>query len=241
MIRALRLRRGWRQLDLATAAGISRTSISRVERGHVGEMTMDHVRLTAAALDARLDFTLRWRGADLDRLLGDRHARMHAVAGPLLARFGWERWPEVSFSVFAERGVIDILAWHPNRRTTLVVELKTEIVDVNELVATLDRKRRLALGIARDRGLDPQRVGSLLLVAASTANRARVDRYAALLGPALPVRGIGMRRWLRDPSVRADGLLFLPNDRRGNVTHGIAAQKRIRRRDGVRSEKGSRR
>ena len=42
--------------------------------------------------------------------------------------------PEVSFSIYGERGVIDILAWHPGRRALLIIELKTDIVDVNELV-----------------------------------------------------------------------------------------------------------
>jgi transcriptional regulator with XRE-family HTH domain len=31
--RALRLRRRWRQLDLAAAAGLSREKVSRIERG----------------------------------------------------------------------------------------------------------------------------------------------------------------------------------------------------------------
>ena len=49
-----------------------------------------------------------------------------------------------------ERGVIDILAWHAATRTLLVIELKTEIVDINELMGTVDRKRRLAATVARE-------------------------------------------------------------------------------------------
>ena len=35
--------------------------------------------------------------------------------------------PEVSFSIYGERGVIDMLLWHPARRALLVVELKTGV------------------------------------------------------------------------------------------------------------------
>jgi len=45
----------------------------------------------------------------------------------------WQVFPEVSFSIWGERGVIDLLAWHPGRRALLVIELKTELVDVGEL------------------------------------------------------------------------------------------------------------
>ena len=64
-----------------------------------------------------------------------------------LARFllGFPEWiarPEVSFSIYGERGVIDLLAWHAATRSLLVVELKTELIDLQDLVSVLDRKRR---------------------------------------------------------------------------------------------------
>jgi hypothetical protein len=43
----------------------------------------------------------------------------------LLADDGWEAVPEVTYSIFGERGSID-LAWHPASRTLLVIELKSE-------------------------------------------------------------------------------------------------------------------
>ena len=58
----------------------------------------------------------------------------------------------MSFSIGRERGVIDSLAVHAASRASLVIELKTEIVDVNELIATFDRKARLAQRIATERG-----------------------------------------------------------------------------------------
>ena len=58
--------------------------------------------------------------------------------------------PEVSCSIWGERGSIDLLAWQPRRRALLVIEVKTEITDVGATLATLDRKRRLAPAIVRE-------------------------------------------------------------------------------------------
>lgn len=62
---------------------------------------------TAEALGATLDVVLRWQGGDLDRLLNVRHSQMHeSVARSFLNMPGWVIAPEVSFSIYGERGVI---------------------------------------------------------------------------------------------------------------------------------------
>ena len=73
-IRAVRIRRGWRQADVAQRAGSSVTAVSRVERGQLDGMPLATLRRIAAALDIRVDLVPRWRGADLDRLLNAGHA-----------------------------------------------------------------------------------------------------------------------------------------------------------------------
>jgi transcriptional regulator with XRE-family HTH domain len=152
-VRRIRIRLGWRQSDLAARCGVSTSTISRIERGHINELTLATLRHVAAALEIRLDLVPRWRGGDLDRLLNARHSALHEqVARNLARRAGWIFQPEVSFAFFSERGVIDILAFHPARRALLVIELKTDIADVNELVGTIDRKARHALKIAAERG-----------------------------------------------------------------------------------------
>ena len=54
-----------------------------------------------------------------------------------------------------ERGVIDVVVWHADSRSLLLIELKTRIVDVSALMATMDVRRRVARRIARDHGWDP--------------------------------------------------------------------------------------
>ena len=147
--RAVRIRRRLRQVDVAERAGVSRAFVSLVERGHLDRVSLGTLRTLGRALDIRIDAIARWRGGELDRLVNARHSVLHeSVAGAFTRRPGWTIVPEVSFSVYGERGAIDLLAFHRESGCLLVIELKSEIVDVNELVGTLDRKARLAPGIA---------------------------------------------------------------------------------------------
>jgi transcriptional regulator with XRE-family HTH domain len=210
VIRSVRIRRGWRQADLAARSGISQAAISRLERGHAGPMTLDAVRAVAAALEVRAELLARWRAGDLDRLLNARHSGLHeAVARWFRARYpAWVLAPEVTFAIYTDRGVIDIFAWHPGRRAVLVIELKTEIVDVNELLGTLDRKRRLARQIAKDRHWDALTVSAWLIVAETRTNRRRVDAHDSMLRGVLPGRGSTLRKWLSDPIDSVAGMSF---------------------------------
>ena len=157
VIRLVRQKRGWRQQDLSERSGVSQSTISRIERGALGAQSIDRIRAVARALEIRVDLVPRWRAGDLDRLLNSSHSALHeSVARTFRAELpAWILAPEVSFSIFGERGVIDILAWHPGRRALLVIELKTDLADINELVGTFDRKRRLARQVAESRGWDP--------------------------------------------------------------------------------------
>jgi transcriptional regulator with XRE-family HTH domain len=236
-VRQIRIRRGWRQVDLALRAGVSQVTISRIERGHFGTLALDRLRTVAATLDIRVDVVGRWRAGDLDRLLNAGHSRMHeSVARMFRDLPPWVTAPEVSFSIFGERGVIDILAWHPGRRALLVIELKTDIVDVNELLGTADRKRRLAVDVAIARGWlergDPRPSVSLwIIVAPSRTNRRRVDEHGSMLRAALPGDGRSMRGWLRDPRRAVAALSFWPGNHAGTVRPVAGPIRRVRGHD----------
>ena len=81
----------------------------------------------------------------------------------------------------------------------LVVELKTEIVDVQELIGKVDQKRRLVPRIAQERGWRPRSVAVWVLVADSRTNRRRLAAHRSVLRPAFPNDGRGMACWLRNP------------------------------------------
>jgi transcriptional regulator with XRE-family HTH domain len=166
IVRAVRRRRSLSQVELASAAGVSHATISLVERGHCEKLSLLTLRRIATTLDIRTELVARWRGGELDRLLNSCHAALsETVARLVLDCAGWQVEPEVSFSIYGERGFIDQLAWHAASAHLLVVELRTEIVDVNELLGTLDRKARLARTIASERGWRPEMVSVWLIVA----------------------------------------------------------------------------
>ena len=229
--RAVRIRKGWRQQDVANEARVSRWVVSQIERGEIGATSLDKIERVAAALEIRIDVVARWRGGELDRLVNARHSALHeAVAQYLASLNGWVFVPEVSFAIRGERGIIDILAWHALTRSILVIELKTEIVDVQETVGTLDRKRRLAVWVARERGWHAANVSTWLLVAEGTANRRRVAAHGTMLRAALPFDGWAMRNWLREPSGHpVAGLSLWANAGGSSGTRSLAAPKRVRR------------
>jgi transcriptional regulator with XRE-family HTH domain len=127
LIRAIRLRRHLRQVDIATVAGISRGSVSLVERGHFGTLSLETVRRVAATVEVRVEVVGRWRGGDAGRLLSRRHSLLaESFAAFVGSQPGWTVEPEVSFSIYGGRGVVDLLAWHAATVHLLVIELKTE-------------------------------------------------------------------------------------------------------------------
>lgn len=185
-------------------------AVSRAERGRLGELRVDTIAAIAFALGARATIDLWIPGGEIARLLDEDHATLQQLVASSLARLGQEVAAEVSFSIYGERGSVDLLARHAPTRTLLVVEIKTDLLDVQDTVGTLDRKRRLALKIAADRGWDQaNNVGTWLVFPESMRLRRKVDRFAALLGRAFPAHGHDMERWLRRPEGPIHALSFV--------------------------------
>jgi transcriptional regulator with XRE-family HTH domain len=230
-IRVVRVRRRIRQVDLAALVGLSQQTISRIERGRIGGVTVDTLEGVFAELGIRTNLQTWWDGAELDRLLAGRHSAMHdEIARMFEALPEWVIAPEVSFAIYGERGVIDILAWHAASRTLLVIELKTELVDVQETVGTLDRKRRLAAQVAAERGWKPAAVSVWLVIADGRTNERRVGAHHAMLRAAYPVDGRTVRRWLQAPSGTIAALSFLPSTRGTSANREFARVRRVSRR-----------
>ena len=214
---------------MAARASVSRTSVGRVERGLAETMTLRTFLEIAAVLEIRLGLTARWRGGELDRLLSAGHSAMHEVVARRFGRLPeWIAQPEVSFSIYGERGVIDVLAFHPLSRALLVIELKTEIVDVQALLSSVDRYTRLARRIAADRGWRPSTVSSWVIVRDTMTNRRRVVAHATVLRAAFPNGGRSVRAWLRAPSSTVRGLSFMSDARDRHLGGSIAGVRRVR-------------
>ena len=230
--RALRVRRGLRQRDVALLAHVSRGMISRIERAQIERVPIGVLRAVAAVLGASIELKLRWHGEGLDRLLDEAHARLVDATVVLLREAGWDVAVEASFSIWGERGSIDVLAWHEATGSLLVVEVKSVVPDSQATLHGLDRKTRLAPRVARERGWECRAVGRLLVVAESSTSRDRVTRVGATYDAALPSRNIEVRRWIRQPKGPLGGLLFLRNALTGSTKRPSTARERVRRPSG---------
>jgi len=191
-------------------------------------MSLQMIRAIGTACGLRVELLARWRGGELDRLLAGSH---EAVSRWLAGFAGWEFAPEVSYSIGGERGVVDVLGWHPETRSLLVLELKTQVIDVGDLMSAMDRRRRLATRMAIERGwlggdtvrglgggkrgsaVDGSGAGSgtrptvsvWVLVAEGSTNRRRVRAHESVLRRAFPEDRQRLAEWLRDPLAPAQG------------------------------------
>ena len=201
-----------------------------IEAGRLDDVRFGDIRRYAKALGARFDGSVLWQGADLDRMLNRGHARLHeAMAAWLASLAGWVVLPEVSFSLRGERGVIDIIAWHAATRTLLIIELKTRIVDINDLMATMDVRRRLAGRIAGERGWEPTSIGMWVAVAPGRTNARALAEHVTVLRAKFPADGRAMRRWLANPIAGIDALSFVPQVRLGDLGRDAETPRRVRR------------
>jgi transcriptional regulator with XRE-family HTH domain len=229
-IRALRRRRGWRQRDLAAAAGVSQELVSLIERGHGDRVSVHVLIAVAGALDGRLVVQLRWRAGDLDRLLDADHALVAAAIASRLRADGWETRVEVTYASGRMTGSIDILAWHPETRSLLVIEVKTEISSAEATLRKMDEKFRLAANVARERfGWIAASVSNLLVIEDTSTNRRRVGGSAGLFMAALPMDGRRVRAWLAHPSGALTGRLFLSVSNGGGGIQRRPGRHRVRR------------
>jgi transcriptional regulator with XRE-family HTH domain len=202
LLRALRHRKGWRQSDLSEAASVSRTVIGSLEAGDLERHALGALRRTVQAAGGTLRLSIFVPGGDVERLMDADHARLQAQWKAMLERSGWTVEAEATFSVYGERGSIDLLAWHPETRTLLVIEIKTVIVEIGALLSTLDRKARLAWAMARDRGWAAASIVPALVVLEGSTARRRISEAQSLFGR-FSLRGRSAMAWVADPAGRA--------------------------------------
>lgn len=230
LFRALRIRVGWRSRDVADRAGISLSAYSEIERGHIDSVPVGKVRRVGAVLEVRVVLDASWRGAAADRIVGSRHAAMAEAVTRMLIDAGWQVRPEVSFNHFGERGIVDLIAWNAATRTLLLIELKTELGDINAMLGTLDRRQRLAVTIAGPLGWEPAQVAQWLVLAEGTTNRRRVAAHRSMLRAAFPGDGRAIRGWLAYPADPASALWFLPDSATSGLGRTPAPRLRISKR-----------
>jgi len=137
----------------------------------------------------------------------------------------WEAVPEATFAIGAERGSVDVLAWHAATATVLIVEVKSVVPDAQAMLAALDRKVRLAEQIARSQGWRAERVGRLLAIGSTRTSHRRIAALSATFEARFPDRAVQVRRFILAPASfkTLNALSFLP------FRTGAPARHRMRR------------
>jgi hypothetical protein len=110
----------------------------------------------------------------------------------------------------------------------LLIELKRELADINDLLTVTGRRRRLAAVIAEPFGWSPANVAQWVVVAAGRSNERRVAAHRTLLRAAFPADGRSIAGWLGNPKGPASALWFLPNVHAVTRRRGPASPIRVR-------------
>jgi len=210
-------------------AGVSAGVVGLLERGQAARMTVSAVRRIAEAMELRLGWDAGYRGPELARLRDADHSHVAQAVTSQLAHHGWLVVPEASFNRYGDRGRIDLLAYHPDARMLLAIEIKTLIVDVQDVLGNLNVKARVAPHVAQSLGWRPSAVLPTLIVLDTRTNRRRIADHDRLFAR-LSLRGPAALRWLRRPIGSLGGLLLfrsLPNRSTGDRRQ--AGRQRMRR------------
>jgi transcriptional regulator with XRE-family HTH domain len=241
--RALRRRRGWRQIDLASAVGVSQPVISRIERGHLDTLSVRTIRRVLSALDIRLGHDVRWRGGELDRVVDARHSRLLGSGADQLVADGWQVMQEVTYAHFGERGSVDLIGVRELERAVVILEIKSELYSWEETQRRFDQKIRLLPDILQQRlGWRPKVIGKILLLEASMTNRRRIKAVGAAARHQYPGDTRAAKRWLKSPVGELSAIWFLSlmpsrtgSGKRGGV-HRVRAASRAASRPAPRTD-----
>jgi transcriptional regulator with XRE-family HTH domain len=217
-IRSARIAAGWTQRELAIRLGTYHVAVVRIE---AGPRSATDLRLASAAFEL-LGIRMTVDSATLG-LVGRReqrdfvHARCASHVNGHLASDRWDVRLEVEVGSGRYRGWIDVLAFRPNDRALLCLEIKTQLDDIGRIQRTLGWYQREAWAAASTLGWRPRTASAALLVLSTTENDARIRANRDLLREAFPTRAADLADWVRTPTEGAlpPGLAMIdPRSRR---------------------------
>ena len=142
--------------------------------------------------------------------------------------------PEVTYSEFGERGSIDVLCVRPAELAIAVTEMKPDLTSIESTLRKLDEKVRLAPALVqRQFGWRPRSIARILVMPDDSTARRRVASARALLDPALPMRTVELREWMRRPVGAIAGVWFLADTSRSRTKERTTSPRRVRRQPGT--------
>lgn len=186
------------QGEVATGAAVSRGYVARIECG-TANPTLDvvdrlsHVLGIEPELGFRIPAIIGWT-PQRDVV----HAHCSAYVQRRLRTAGWQTAREVEVVQARSHGWIDLLAFHPEDETLLVIEIKTRLDDLGAVERQLGWYGRSAGDVARRLGWTPRRIVIWLVVLASDEVEAVISNNGDLLQGRFPLRARQMQAWLSE-------------------------------------------
>jgi transcriptional regulator with XRE-family HTH domain len=185
LVRDARRRRRWTQAQLAGRVGLARSTVSAIEGGHGGGLTLDTWQRVAVALGIGLAVQL-----DRDPLETPADAG-HLAIQELVLRLGRAAGYRASFEVPTRpadpRRSADVGLRDDARRLLVLVECWNTIGDIGAAARSTSRKvadaEALAVAVGGER---PFRVASCWVVRATRRNRELLGRYPAVFDVRFP-------------------------------------------------------
>lgn len=175
-IRAARKRRHLRQVDLGVRAGLSQPTISQMERGEGGTLSLESWQQVAIVLGLPLELTLaRDR---LEEPIDAGHLAIQELILRLARRSGSARTFELPTKPSDPAHSTDIGLRNDVERWLIQVECWNTFGNVNASIRSTDRKRAEAeaLAVAIGNG-EPYSVHQVWVVRATRRNRELLARY----------------------------------------------------------------
>ena len=170
------------------------------------DLTFDSATRLLEAMGARLTVGVSAPFlADRELQRDPAHAGGTSYVAARLRRDGWLTASEVEVGGDRSRGWIDILAYHPDHRLLLVIEIKTEIRDLGAIERTLGWYEREAWAAARRLGWRPRKVVGCLFLLATEMNEARIGDNRAAFSAGFPIRATELRRIMSNEAPPAHG------------------------------------
>ncbi len=226
-LRAARMERRFSLRALSARCGVSKSHIANLETGRraASPELLDRITL---ALDAEAVFRVR-----RSVVLGAREAGSSAHASHDLAharcvdavRRGLERRGidtalEQPVNVPGAHGWVDLLAFERIARRLIVVEVKTQLLDLGGLLRQVHVYARGSIGAARTLGWRPAEVLVVVVLLATRQNNDVVSANRSSLRQEFPVRGRAVVRTLLDGApVAGRGLVMMDPGRPGRQAY----------------------
>jgi transcriptional regulator with XRE-family HTH domain len=175
-IRRARRRRGWRQVDLAQRLGLVQPTISRLERGDGGTLSLEVWQQVASALGLNLELAI---GRDPFEEPEDAgHLAIQELALRLGREIGCRRTFELPTKPSNPNLSTDVGLTDDANRRLIQVECVNTFGNINAAIRSSDRKRAEAEALAISVGHgEPFAVHQVWIVRSSRRNRLLLARY----------------------------------------------------------------